>query len=114
MKYALLLTSLLISCSQFDREECKTVDWVELGREQARLGRPYRTVENFKTICDKYDIKVNEIMFRDGYNQGVKTYCSYHNGYELGVTNKDYHNICPKDLEYEFLMGYNKGKRDRK
>ena len=45
---------------------------------------------------------------------GLKIFCSYKTGYNLGLRNGYYQNICPKNLEPGFFKGYTLGLQEYK
>lgn len=60
-----------------------------------------------KDMCGAGGLKI--LLARHG--DGVKDYCHPKNGFTVGTTGTAYNMICPKNLESEFLIEFNKGRK---
>lgn len=117
---ATLLTSLLVSvflagCASYDKlsqAECQSADWNAVGYDISSNGFKSDAIGNFKASCGEHGITPDETAFTEGYNQGLLSYCTKANGYELGKKNDKYRNICPDELEVEFKRGFSSGKME--
>ena len=47
--------------------------------------------------------------YLDGYTVGIVEYCTYDNGYALGLRRGKFLNICPMELRAAYTKGYNQG-----
>ena len=59
--------------------------------------------------CLKLSKKHSNKEYMKGWKAGVKVFCTYKNGYQMGLDNGQYQNICPKKLEADFFKGYTLG-----
>jgi len=51
-------------------------------------------------------------MLKDAHTQGVRDFCTGDNAYKVGVEGWEYNNICPKDLEAQFMSNYKSGRKE--
>ena len=64
------------------------------------------------SLCPKLEGILSESKYNKGYKVGLKKFCVYQKGYELGKGNRYRYQdqkICPQKLEPKFLAGYKKG-----
>lgn len=47
-----------------------------------------------------------------GFTKGVMEYCTYENGFAIGVKNGSSKNSCPAEIRSPFIKGYNLGYAD--
>lgn len=101
----------LCSCTSMSLSECQTADWERLGFQSALDGLPLSDASNkYGQLCTKkHNIAISLEPFSEGYQLGLKTYCTSQNGILEGEKLKTYKGICPKDLEMSFLTGFNVG-----
>lgn len=60
-----------------------------------------------RDLCEGPQIQV----LLNEHQNGVRDYCAKSNGITAGASGKKYQNICPKDLETDFLKEYRKGRK---
>ena len=77
------------------------------GYSHALQGEPSSIFSYAK--CLKLSKKHSNREYMKGWKAGVKVFCTYKNGYQLGLDNGQYQNICPKKLEADFFKGYTLG-----
>ena len=58
-------------------------------------------------MCDGENVR----LLKSQHQQGVISYCQKSNGQSAGATGKRYNQICPKELEAEFLNEFNLGRK---
>lgn len=64
--------------------------------------------DNFsRDLCEGPSI--NSILAR--HAQGIRDYCSKANSFNAGSSGKKYQNVCPANLEKDFLPGYKRGRK---
>ena len=66
------------------------------------------------TSCLKLSANQGQREYTKGRTAGLKVFCSYKTGYDLGLWNGHYQNICPKKLEVDFFKGYTLGLQEYK
>ncbi len=70
--------------------------------ESGRAGKPF----NFQ-MCDGLPMKAMKSRFLEG----TRIYCRVENGYPVGAMGATYENVCPKDMESDFLKEYRRGRK---
>ena len=120
MKIALLIAVpfiiLLSGCAKtMNENECLIADWRTLGYQDGSQGRPQQWLEKRGEACAEYGIAPNMDEYLGGRMQGLTTYCQPRRGFDMGVRGTRYNNVCPQNLEGEFLYAYQDGRglRDR-
>lgn len=58
-------------------------------------------------MCDNGKLK----LLKAQHQKGISEYCNRDNGYRAGGSGKKYRNVCPQNLEREFIPEYNRGRR---
>ena len=66
------------------------------------------------SVCLKLSATHSQKEYMNGRSEGLKVFCTYKEGYNLGLTNGYYQNICPKHLEQSFFKGYSLGLQEYK
>ena len=66
------------------------------------------------SACLKLSVTHSRREYMKGRSAGLKTFCTYKEGYDLGLSNGYYQNICPKHLEQNFFKGYTLGLQEYK
>ena len=65
-------------------------------------------------LCLKLSKTHSQKHYLKGWNEGLQVFCTYKTGYNLGLNNALYENICPKNLETNFFKGYTLGLQEYK
>jgi hypothetical protein len=114
---ALGLVALAGGCASMSVEErtslCANSDWYRFGVNDGRLG--VAGSERADTIADCAELghPVDIAAYQSGRAEGLKEYCTVENGYRIGYSGRRYRDVCPPDLEPDFLQGYAEGRDDR-
>ena len=66
------------------------------------------------SVCLKLSATHSRKEYMKGRSAGLKAFCTYKEGYNLGLSNGYYQNICPKHLEGSFFKGYSLGLQEYK
>ena len=113
MKYFILATLFILinSCSSLSKEECTDANWTELGHKDALAGKMTPQDSVYQKDCKEHGLSVNKKDYNSGFNSGLKLYCNYKNGYDLGLKGKRSHLYCEKISE-EFKVGFKVGFKD--
>ena len=83
----------------------------EAGYVDALNGR----TSSFSSVkCLKLSADQSHKEYEKGQNAGLKVFCSYKVGYSFGLRNASYQNICPRNLETDFMKGYTLGLQEYK
>lgn len=107
---ALGAVALLASCASVSREECLAGDWVSIGQRDGAAGRVGDTqFERHVTACAKVDVVPDRRAWAQGYEAGLRQYCTPLGGLREGEAGNIYRNVCPAASEPGFLRGHDLG-----
>lgn len=110
MTLALVTCALLASCASVSREECLAGDWVSIGSRDGAAGRVGTAqFERHMTACAKVDITPDRAAWAQGYEAGLRQYCTPVSGLREGEAGRSYRNVCPASSESGFLRGHDLG-----
>jgi len=104
------LSLLAGGCATLDKSECREADWAIIGLEDGARGRPVSYIGNHRKACAEYGVKPDMALYKRGHADGLKQFCTADNGYSLGRAGRTYNNVCPPDLNGQFLAGYETGR----
>ncbi len=114
---ALGIVALVAGCSTLSVEErtavCANSDWYRFGVNDGTLGVPSSERGSLFAECAEFGHPVDAAAYQAGRAEGLKEYCTVENGYQVGYNGRRYQQICPADLEPDFLQGYAQGRDDR-
>jgi len=97
-------------CATLDKSECRQADWTIIGLEDGARGRPVSYIGNHRKACAEYGVKPDLALYQRGHADGLKQFCTADNGFSLGRAGRTYNNVCPPDLNGQFLAGYETGR----
>ena len=84
--------------------------WYKFGYEDGEKGYNSDRYKKHHKACQKYGVQVNIDKYSDGWEKGIKQYCTEDNGWKEGVAgSRNYHENCPTHLQSEFLHAYQLG-----
>ncbi|HLE12292.1 MAG: hypothetical protein A2504_14760 [Bdellovibrionales bacterium RIFOXYD12_FULL_39_22] len=99
MKFSFIIASVifLCSCSHYDlgREECQSISWETRGLEDGESGLVLENFEKYRISCQQHQVTPNKVLYENGYNAGIKLYCSDTNIEEL-ARKGGFNPICKK------------------
>ncbi len=101
----------LSACGTLDENQCRTVDWRQLGRDDGQVGRNSSYVDEHRRSCERHRLPIDASSWRDGWEVGIRQYCTPQNGLNEGIAGRSYANSCPADLRAGFEEPYRIGKR---
>jgi len=104
------LSLLAGGCATLDKSECREADWTIIGLEDGARGRPLSYIGNHRKSCAEYGVKPDLALYQRGHADGLKQFCTADNGFSLGRAGRGYNNVCPPDLNGQFLAGYETGR----
>lgn len=110
---AVLSTALLLlsGCATMNEDECRSADWYSVGFEDGAHGRSINYIGNHREACAEYGISPRADRYQDGWNKGIRRYCTPRNGYQAGMHGRSRSAQCPADLAREFRAAYQYGHR---
>lgn len=108
----LLFTLILSGCQTLSKEECVAADWRVIGEQDGAAGHPpqQRFGDHAKS-CEKAGVVPNQSLWNEGYQVGLKRFCTPLSGLAHGQKGGTYANTCPAEQASGFLSGYSVGKR---
>lgn len=101
-----LMSLLIASCATLNEAECISANWYDLGFDNALLGKKSSYVSEHTSACQKYAITPDFEQYREGWQQGVKKFCTAQSGWRYGIAGNYYRNTCDAQSEAEFFKGY--------
>lgn len=109
---SLFVCLLITSCSTYTKQECVTMDQTQMGYKDGINGVSSfnNAVYLFQSTCQKdYEIPVSVEKIKQGWEDGVRFYCSSNGGARAGAQGLEYSGICAKSKEDEkkFFESYN-------
>jgi len=101
----------LVGCAGMSEQACLVSDWRTVGFEDGTYGRPVGTIGNYRQACSKHGVTPDLERYRAGHAEGVQVYCRPTQGFDVGRRGGVYQGVCPANLEGEFVVAYNSGRR---
>ena len=84
-------------------------DWhvhgVMVGASGLSMGEARDNLEG----CNDTVLRADRNAYIEGYNEGIKQYCTKTSGFHAGTNATPYLGVCPDESEDEFLIGYEVG-----
>lgn len=108
---ALLLT--LGGCASLSKQECLNADWYTIGLEDGSRGRALGNIGNHRKACARVDVSPDLAEYQAGHQEGLRGYCTPHQGYRLGQSGGQLPSHCPGDLQRPFQDAYQAGRELR-
>ena len=100
---------LLTGCASMSASDCKFTDWFDKGASDGSYGKSIGTLVEYLEMCSKHGITPDRQQYREGHAQGILSYCTKDRGYHFGRSGYPYNDVCPSNLEPDFLDGHNPG-----
>jgi len=101
----------LSGCATMNEDQCLAGDWGTVGYGDGAHGRPLSRLDDHAKACSKYGVTPSEAPYRSARADGLILYCTLERGFAEGRTGGAYHQVCPADLEADFLPAYRDGQR---
>lgn len=102
----------LASCNSMSKDECRVADWRVIGDTDGAAGyNPQGRFADHVKSCARIGLTPDQTIWYEGFQTGVRRYCTPLGGAAAGEAGKPYNNACPPELEGEFMRGYTVGKR---
>lgn len=98
-------------CSTLSKDECITADWRTIGFEDGSRGYTSQRISSHRESCAEHGITPNMDRYLSGHREGLHNYCTYANGLNVGKRGTEYNQVCPQEIEGEFIAGYRQGRK---
>lgn len=108
---ALLLPLTAAGCATLDKSECREADWTIIGLEDGASGRPVSYIGRHREACAEHGVTPDLALYQRGHTEGLKQFCTGDNGFRQGRAGRTYNNVCPAELNGQFLAGYETGRQ---
>lgn len=102
---------LLTGCAAMSEKECLTADWRDQGMSDALAGYGRSRLVDVREACAKVGVLPNEALYFDGWNRGIRQFCTPDNGARWGRQGHSYSGTCPAELGAAFSDRYREGRR---
>lgn len=103
---AILIPYLVVTaCTSLSQDECHQGNWFEIGQNDGIQGRPLLYFEDHVKACTKHGVKPDRMQYEDGRIFGLAKYCTPQSGFRAGRKSQKYQNVCPPELQGEFIRG---------
>ncbi|OQW54430.1 MAG: hypothetical protein A4S09_06005 [Proteobacteria bacterium SG_bin7] len=107
----ILLIPFSLACSTLSKEECAQGDWYNIGLRDGQHGYTPNRISEHAKACAEYGSRPDNAVYSKGHTEGLKTYCTPENGYQVGLQGQIYHQVCPANLSGAFQKKYRLGYR---
>lgn len=92
--------------------QCRQADWQARGLADGREGRSAQRIEDHVEACGKIGISPDSKAWTEGWERGIRSYCTASNGWREGLRNQTYWEGCRGQAgEDEFLRYYQIGQQ---
>jgi len=99
-----------VTCATIEKDECAVANWYELGRADGERGRKATREASYRGDCAKFGIPIDGNSYRNGWESGIRRYCTPENGFDRGVNGRFYNRSCPANLAEQFEQPYELGR----
>jgi len=119
MKHVLLFLGSVLAfvffatgCTTMSPEKCQQTNWYELGKSDGVNGRSQKKFDKYQRACSEVGVPADQLKYEAGRGDGLRVYCTYENGHQIGLRGQSYNGVCPRDIEPEFMRGYSVGQSE--
>ncbi len=102
---------LLSGCAAMSEKECQTADWRDQGMKDGLAGHDRSRLADVREACAKAGVVPNEALYWEGWNRGIRQFCTPDNGVRWGRQGRSYSGACPAELNAAFSDRYREGRR---
>lgn len=106
----LVVAVLASGCATLNKSECREADWRTIGLEDGAKGHPLTYIGNHRNACAEHGVKPDLDQYSAGHQAGLTRFCTPDNGFKQGRAGRGYNNVCPAELEGQFLAAYDTGR----
>jgi major membrane immunogen (membrane-anchored lipoprotein) len=110
LAFMLTLGSLLAGCESMSEDQCRRADWHQRGRDDGRTGEPDGYIDSHHKACAKAGVVPDARLWRQGWAEGIRSYCVPHVAWQRGLDNGNYQGACRDFDEASWLAWYRAGK----
>lgn len=100
----------LNGCATLNESQCRSADWYQLGTRDGSEGYARNRLESHREACSEFGLVADDAAWRQGYEDGLESYCTADNGYRVGRRGGSYARVCPAEADGEFIAAYELGR----
>lgn len=101
---------LLSSCTTMSKDECLMGDWGQKGYQDGLSGYDPRRLDDHVSACAKHGVGANPTAYMSAREDGLRTYCTWRNGFNEGRRGNSYRGVCRPEEEADFIPAYRDGR----
>lgn len=79
------------------------------GLTAGQQGQAVSGINMRQGFCDQANLRLNTASYRNGFNIGIKSFCTPSQGKLIGQRGEPLPNVCPTNLATAFKRGWSKG-----
>ncbi len=102
---------LLSGCATMSEDQCRVGDWGGQGWRDGAAGHSVSRLDDHAKACAKYGAAPNMSAYLASREDGLRTYCTWENGFRQGRQGNSYGGVCSPAEERDFLPAYEDGRR---
>ncbi len=112
--FILLAAFVLVGCASkptVSEYQCLAGDWQSIGFRDGANGIANTHILAHQEACGEFGIVPEREGYLAGWREGLNTYCTAQNGYQLGVRGAAMNTVCPGGLQADFAAAYGDGRQ---
>ncbi len=102
---------LLSGCATMNQDQCLVGDWGGQGWRDGAAGHQVSRLDDHAKACAKYGVAPNMSAYLSAREDGLRTYCTWENGFRQGRQGGSYGGVCSPAEEASFLPAYQDGRQ---
>lgn len=102
---------LLSGCATMSEGQCLVGDWGGQGYRDGAEGHPSSRLHDHATACAKHGVTPNMSAYMAAREDGLRTYCTWENGFRAGRAGGTYQGVCSPAEERAFVPAHRDGRQ---
>jgi hypothetical protein len=105
-----VLSPLTVFAASFKASDCQNTNWEHQGKLDGEQGKKIDLLYSYTKTCDKANLPFSADLYRKGREDGLYTYCSNQNAYNMGFKKTKVHkDVCAATMFPDFQSYYERG-----
>lgn len=101
---------MLGSCTTMSKDECLMGAWGSKGYQDGLSGYDPTRLDDHVAACAKHGVASNPTAYFSAREDGLRTYCTWQNGFVEGRKGNSYRGVCRPEEEAEFVPAWQDGR----